>query len=116
MSKFIEVKFIYSDLMDLNHFSGTRLIEGEEYMLRYKPDDPVYEYRQTGVYRMVDGGLKMDELIHITGDSYLSINRSDGVTERVDSRHGMTINRYDKRDRDLVQIIKNSLVEWVKIQ
>ena len=84
-------------------------------MLRYKPD-LVYKYTQTGVYRMVDEKLKMDELIHITGDSYLSINRSDGVAERVDSRHGMTINRYDKRDRDLVQIIKNSLVEWVKIQ
>jgi hypothetical protein len=116
MAKIVEIKFIYLDTMDLGHMVGKYLVDGNEYELRYTEDNQVTGYHKTGIYRMIDGELRMDTKIQITGDSYIEVNRSTGATHRVDSRYGAAIDRYDKKGRDLVQIIKNSIVEWKRLK
>ena len=43
------------------------------------------------------------------------INRETGEITRVDSGYGTSISRYDENGRDLVEIIKKSIVAWTKI-
>ena len=102
--------------MNLADFNCTKLVQCEEYMLRYEEDSTVTEYKQTGIYRMVNGKLKKDAKVYISGDSYFKINTSAGVTEGVDARYGITIDRYDSKGRDVVEIIKRSIVEWKKLK
>lgn len=128
MPDYRTIKFVYSNLMDINQPLGNFfLVEGEEYILKYEEIYPLKhdETKKPGMpistdeYRIDADGLGRlikKSRIEIMGNSYISVNRSTGETIRVDSRYGTRIDRYDDRGRDLVAIIKKSIVEWGKIK
>ena len=116
MPDYQTIKFVYSNLMDIDPRVGNFLVDGEEYVLKYEEIKKLEMPVPTGGYRIdADGRLIKLSRIEITGNSYISVNRATGEFSRVDSRYGTTIDRPDDRGRDLVEIIKKSIVEWTKI-
>jgi len=103
--------------MDINQPLGNFLVEGEEYVVKYEEMKKLEMPVPTGEYRIdADGRLIKKSRIAITGNSYISANRTTGETTRVDSRYGTSMDRHDDSGRDLVDIIKKSIVEWEKIK
>jgi hypothetical protein len=119
MPKIITLEFIYTDLLDIKHPLGKHLVDGEKYEMKYMETPAVTDPTQTGIYRMMDGflvGGNGDNRIAISGNSYIEINRSTGETHRVDSVYCTSTGRYDSKGRDVVEIIKKSIVEWRKLK
>jgi hypothetical protein len=129
MSDYRTIKFVYSNLMAFDPLHGIFPVEGEEYEVKYEETPElttplstgVYTRElttplSTGVYRINgEGKLIRPVRIEITGNSYGKINRETGEITRVDSGYGTSISRYDENGRDLVEIIKKSIVAWTKI-
>jgi hypothetical protein len=116
MPDYQTIKFVYNNLMAFDPLHGIFPVEGEEYVLKYEEIKKLEMPVPTGGYRIdADGRLIKSSRIEITGNSYISVNRATGEFSRVDSRYGTTIDRHDDRGRDLVEIIKKSIVEWTKI-
>ncbi len=117
MPDYRTIKFVYSNLMDIDPQVGNFLVDGEEYVLKYEEIKKLEMPIPTGEYRINDDGrLIKKSRIAITGNSYISMNRATGETTRIDSRYGTSMDRHDDRGRDLVDIIKKSIVEWEKIK
>lgn len=110
------IKFVYSSLMGFDPWIGTYLVEGEEYEVKYEETKELTIPVPTGGYRIDDEGkLIRSTKIQIAGDAYMNINRTTGEMCRIDSRYVTNIDRHDKNGRDLVGIIKKSIIEWTKI-
>lgn len=119
MSDIRTIKFVYSSLMGFDPWIGTYLVEGEEYKAKYEESQELTMSMPipTGGYRISDeGNLIRSTKIQISGDSYMSINRTTGEMSRIDSRYVTSIDRYDKNGRDLIDIIKKSIIEWMYLK
>ena len=111
------IKFVYSSLMEFDPWIGTYLVEGEEYEVRYEETQELTMPVPTGVYIIdEEGNLIRSTKIQISGNAYMSINRTTGEMSRIDSRYVTSIDRYDKNGRDLVDIIKKSIIEWMYLK
>jgi hypothetical protein len=100
--------------MGFDPWIGKFLVEGEEYVMKYAETPDLTMPLSTGVYRINgEGKLIRPARIVIMGNSYGKINSETGEITRVDSR--TSISRYDKNGRDLVAVIKKSIVTWTKI-
>lgn len=116
MPDFHTIKFVYSSLMGFDPWIGTYLVEGEEYEVKYEETKELTMPIPTGGYRIDDEGkLIRSTKIQIAGDAYMNINRATGEMCRIDSRYVTNIDRHDKNGRDLVGIIKKSIIKWTKI-
>jgi hypothetical protein len=117
MPDYRTIKFVYNNLMGFDPWVGKFLVEGEEYELMYEETPKMTMPVPTGGYRIDDAGnLIQSTKIKITGNSYIDINRSTGETNRIDARYGTSLDRHDKAGRDLVAIIKSSIVVWTKLR
>ena len=102
--------------MRFDPWIGTYLVEGEEYEVKYRETQELTMPIPTGGYRIDDEGkLVRSTKIQITGDAYMNINRATGEMCRIDSRYATNIDRHDKNGRDVVDIIKKSIIEWTRI-
>lgn len=110
-SNYHRIKFIYSHHLGFDPRLGKFLVEGEEYELKYEETPALTMSVPTGAYKIdADGNLVKSTKIEITGNSYINANDN-----RIDVRYGTSLDRHDKEGRDLVEIIKNSIVAWMKI-
>jgi hypothetical protein len=116
MPDYRTIKFVYNNLMAFDPLHGIFPVEGEEYEVKYEETPELTTPLSTGVYRINgEGKLIRPVRIEITGNSYGKISRETGEITRVDSGYGTSISRYDENGRDLVEIIKKSIVAWTKI-